>query len=90
MSNVGSCCTFLLAREGADLRAKLPDMLDYFKTIYLPYTRGFYRQVTLLPLREVYFSSLDSYGNLSSGNRSFVTWQSASSSCSSPSSTTST
>ena len=73
MSNVGSCCTFLLAREGADLRAKLPDMLDYFKTIYLPYTRGFYRQVTLLPLREVYFSSLDSYGNLSSGNRSFVT-----------------
>lgn len=73
MSNVGSCCTFLLAREGADLRAKLPDMLDYFKTIYLPYIRDFYRQVTLLPLREVYFSPLDSYGNLSSGNRSFVT-----------------
>ena len=73
MSNVGSCCTFLLAREGADLRAKLPDMLDYFKTNYWPYTRGIYRQVTLLPLREVYFSPLDSYGNLSSGNRSFVT-----------------
>ena len=50
MSNAGSCCTFLLAREGADLRAKLPDMLDYFKTIYWPYTRGIYRQVTLLPL----------------------------------------
>ena len=73
MSNAGSCCTFLLAREGADLRAKIPDMLDYLKTIYWPYTRGIYRQVTLLPLREVYFSSLNSYGNLSSGNRSFVT-----------------
>lgn len=73
MSNAGSCCTFLLAREGANLRAKIPDMLDYLKTIYWPYTRGIYRQVTLLPLREVYFSSLNSYGNLSSGNRSFVT-----------------
>ena len=43
MSNAGSCCTFLLAREGPDLRAKIPDMLDYLKTIYWPYTRGIYR-----------------------------------------------
>lgn len=57
MSNSGAVTTFILARPGADLTAKIPDMLDYFKEIYWIYKGNVYQHVTLTPLRDVYFLS---------------------------------
>jgi len=72
MSNAGAVVTFLLVREGADIDAKIPDMLDYFKQIYWIYRGNVNQQVLLTPLREVYFSDPGSYPELNHGSRSFV------------------
>lgn len=73
MSNAGSCSTFLLERKGADLCTKIPDMLDYMKEFYWVYKEGVAKELKLEPLRKMYFSQHDSYGNLLTGNRTFVT-----------------
>lgn len=72
MSNCASSITFALVREGADLEAKLPDMADYFREFYWPYQGNVYRQATLTPLREAYFSPRAKHSPLRSGSWSFV------------------
>lgn len=64
MSNSGAVTTFILARPGADLTAKIPDMLDYFKEIYWIYKGNVYQHVTLTPLRDVYFLSQNNDGGV--------------------------
>lgn len=71
MSNCGAVTTFLLVREGADLGAKIPDMTAWFKEIYWPYKGNILHDVSLTPLREVYFSPLNS-GSLCRGSWAFV------------------
>lgn len=72
MSNSGAVTTFILVKPGADLTAKIPDMLDYFKQIYWIYKGNINQQVTLTPLREVYFSSLGGDWGFNRGSWSFV------------------
>ena len=72
MSNCGSCVTFLLEREGADLQAKTPDILSFFKEIYWPYKGKIYSQVRLIPLRELYFEPVNNSYQLAHGSRSFM------------------
>ena len=72
MSNCGVATTFLLARSGADLTAKIPDMLAYFKEMYWPYKGNIFGRVTLTPLRELYFSPLNDVYSLNHGNWAFV------------------
>lgn len=72
MSNSGAGVTFLLAREGADLQAKVPDMLAFFKEIYWPYIGNVVRQVRLIPLRELYFEPTNNSFKLAHGSRSFL------------------
>lgn len=72
MSNCGAATTFLLARPGADLTAKIPDMLAYFKEMYWPYKGNIVSQVTLTPLRELYFSPLNDVYSLNHGSWAFV------------------
>lgn len=72
MSNAGSSITFALVREGADLEAKIPDMVDYFKTFYWLYQGNVYQHVTLTPLADAYFSPLAGETPLNSGSWSFV------------------
>lgn len=72
MSNSGGVTTFILARPGADLTAKIPDMLDYFKEIYWIYKGNVCQHVTLTPLREVYFSPLNDGWALHHGSWAFV------------------
>lgn len=72
MSNCGAVTTFILEKEGADLRAKIPDMLAYFKEMYWPYMGNLVGQVTLTPLREVYFSPLNDVYSLQHGSWAFV------------------
>lgn len=72
MSNSGAVTTFILARPGADLTAKIPDMLDYFKEIYWIYKGNVYQHVTLTPLRDVYFLSQNNDGGVNYGSWPFV------------------
>lgn len=72
MSNSGAVTTFILARPGADLTAKIPDMLDYFKEIYWIYEGNVYQHVTLTPLRDVYFLSQNNDGGFNYGSWPFV------------------
>ena len=72
MSNCGSCVTFLLEREGADLQAKTPDILSFFKEIYWPYKGKIYSQVRLIPLRQLYFEPVNNSYQLAHGSRSFM------------------
>lgn len=72
MSNCGAVTTFLLAKPGADLGAKIPDMVSYFKEIYWPYRGNVVGQVTLTPLREVYFSPLNTSYTMHRGSWPFV------------------
>lgn len=72
MSNCGSCVTFLLEREGADLQAKTPDILSFFKEIYWPYKGKIYSQVRLIPLRQLYFEPVNNSYHLAHGSRSFM------------------
>ncbi len=72
MSNCGACVTFLLEREGADLQAKTPDILSFFKEIYWPYKGNVYSQVRLISLRELYFDPVNNSYELAHGSRSFM------------------
>lgn len=72
MSNCGSCVTFLLEREGADLQAKTTDILSFFKEIYWPYKGKIYSQVHLISLRELYFEPVNNSYQLAHGSRSFM------------------
>ena len=72
MSNSGAGVTFLLERQGADLQAKVPDMLAFFKEIYWPYQGNVVSQVRLVPLRELYFEPVNNSYKLAHGSRSFL------------------
>ncbi|MDR1331783.1 MAG: ABC transporter permease [Tannerella sp.] len=79
-NNFGSAVVFLLAGEGADLRARANDMRDWFKEFVWIYRDEHTREVVLTPLKEIYFTELyPMFSNgsfngmlLSFGNRSFV------------------
>ena len=72
MSNSGAGVTFLLERRGADLQAKVPDMLAFFKEIYWPYQGNVVSQVRLVPLRKLYFEPVNNTNKLAHGSRSFL------------------
>lgn len=70
--NAGSTVPFLKMKPGADLRPKVPDILSYFKEMFWIYKQGMSKTVTLLPLNELYFSDLNEFGAVNSGNKRFV------------------
>ena len=72
MDNAGGVSMFILAREGADLVSKIPDMEEYFKEFFWIYARGLWEQVTLTPLKDIYFSPLEVSNDLNQGNKSMV------------------
>ncbi|MBQ3738916.1 MAG: ABC transporter permease [Bacteroidales bacterium] len=58
-SNGGVC--FLMTNPNADLYARHDDIVDFLKKNYFVYASGRQEDVRILPLRDVYFSSADSY-----------------------------
>ncbi|NDV93893.1 ABC transporter permease [Dysgonomonas sp. 521] len=57
--NNSSFTMYFMAKEGADLEAKTPQILELFhKSSYWMYTQGFAKEVTFIPLTEVYFSGV--------------------------------
>ncbi len=72
MSNAGMASIFILEKEGADITCKTDDMLEYFKTFFWTYMRGKWREVTLTPMHDIYFSSFDARGIMLQGDRTLV------------------
>jgi putative ABC transport system permease protein len=71
-TNAGSAVIYVLAREGADLRAREPDVAALFKEIFWIFQRGFFDAVEFVPLRDVYFSGIDGGELVNGGDRTFV------------------
>ncbi|MCQ2202977.1 MAG: hypothetical protein MJZ15_00895 [Bacteroidales bacterium] len=57
MSNAGSSMTYLLEREGSDLKAREKDMADYFRTYFWLYKNGVAQDVILTPLNRLYYEN---------------------------------
>lgn len=70
--NAGSTVAFLKMKPGADLRPKIPDILAYFKETFWIYQREMSKVVDLIPLGELYFSEVNSFGNVNTGNKRLV------------------
>ena len=69
--NAGCAVAFLMMNRGMDLNSKLPDILSYFKETFWLYKMDFYKEVKLIPLRELYFYH-NEYTPLEHGDRNFV------------------
>jgi len=69
--NAGGAVVFLLAREGTNLPQRADAIKELFKEIYWPYMHDMWKEVTLTPLDELYFSESQSW-QLKHGDRRFV------------------
>ncbi len=49
---------FAMERPGADLVSKIADMEEYFKEFNPAYTDGYWKEVKLIPLEDIYFSDI--------------------------------
>lgn len=64
---------YLMLKPNADLTAKLPDMLEYFRSYYWQYKENCDRELTLRPLTEAYFSSpIQQLELLRTGNKTLI------------------
>lgn len=63
MHNAGGVLLFIMAHEGTDLQSKTEDMAEYFKEFFWIYSRGSVKEVTLTPLRDIYFSKIKPSGS---------------------------
>lgn len=70
--NAGSTVAFLKMKPGADLRPKIPDILSYFKESFWIYQRDMSKVVNLIPISELYFSELNDFGSVQTGNKRLV------------------
>jgi putative ABC transport system permease protein len=71
-SNAIGANLFILAKEGAGLHAKIPDIKEFFSKIFWFYERYPERQVILYPLDEIYFSKVSFRAGLRHGDWNFV------------------
>jgi putative ABC transport system permease protein len=58
LSQASSVVMFVMERPGADLVSKIADMVEYFKEFNPPYTEGYWKEVKLVPLHDIYFSDI--------------------------------
>jgi putative ABC transport system permease protein len=71
LGNAGSSVMFILTKEGTDIQARIPDMLNYFKEFYWVYQMGHWQKLVLTPFKEVYFSDIK-INNFNQGNKTLV------------------
>ena len=74
MNNAGGALVFVMAKKGADIKAKEADMLEYFKTFFWIYSREWAKKVNLMPLHEVFFNTNEDaqYTELNNGSRKMM------------------
>lgn len=72
--NNSSFGTYLMKKEGTDLSGKESTVLDLFKKHeYWFYTQGFAKDVTFIPLTEVYFTGVNtSFANIRTNSKTLV------------------
>jgi putative ABC transport system permease protein len=70
--NAGGAVLYLLAREGADLRAREREVTAYFSEFFWFYELEIFDAVAFIPLADVYFSGIETGGMVASGDRTFV------------------
>ncbi|MBP5667281.1 MAG: FtsX-like permease family protein [Salinivirgaceae bacterium] len=76
MDNAAAGLCFVMTYPGTDLQARQADMLDWMKQNWWVYRIGAFKDVRMIPLRDVYFlkeGNGEWTGALHLGNRSFVT-----------------
>lgn len=71
-SNSGAACLFFQLQSAGALDGKLEDMAAWFKTFFWLYQDGFVQKANLIPLNELYFTSLVSTAFLNRGDWKFV------------------
>lgn len=69
--NAGATVGFLMLQKGANLESKKDDMMAYFKETFWPYQIDVWKEITITPLNDLYFTSFSS-SNLNHGDRNFV------------------
>ena len=69
--NAGSTVGFLLLHEGADLTQKKEDMMSFFKEHFWPYKIDAWKEITITPFEDLYFSSFK-WTPIRQGDRNFV------------------
>ncbi len=62
LSQASSVVMFVMERQGADLVSKTADMVEYFKEFNPAYTDGYWKEVKLIPLEDIYFSDILIHG----------------------------
>jgi putative ABC transport system permease protein len=62
LGNAGSSVMFILTKENTDITSKIPDMLSFFTEFYWPYQMGYWKTILLTPLRDIYFSDIQTNG----------------------------
>jgi len=74
MNNAGGAMVFVMAKKGADVKAKEADMVEYFKTFFWLYSRGWAKKVNMMPLHDVFFNTNEDarYTDLNNGNRKMM------------------
>ncbi|RHR61689.1 ABC transporter permease [Parabacteroides sp. AF17-28] len=70
--NAGSTTGFLMMHEGADLRLRTDDILEYFKEYFWPYKLGVWKEVRIIPMKDIYFSEKPGYSSLEHGDKLFI------------------
>lgn len=70
-NNAGATTGFILLHEGAELQSKIDDIKSYFKEFFWPYEIDVWKEVTLTPFSDLYFTSFD-YSSLEHGDKTFV------------------
>ncbi len=70
-NNAGSILLFLKVHPNTDLPSKTTDIKEYFKEYFWPYSGGAWKEVSLTPFKDLYFTDL-STGSLNKGNKTFV------------------
>lgn len=71
-NNAAGANLFILEKEGADLRAKIPDMKELFSEIFWWYKNYPEKQVVLYPMNEIYFTKVGSWAGIRKGDWNFV------------------
>lgn len=66
--------TFLVEKEGSDIRSKTPEMLQFCKNNFWLYQNGFTDDLKLIPLKDAYFKiNDDPYGSLRGNSITMIT-----------------
>ncbi|MDR0748067.1 MAG: ABC transporter permease [Tannerellaceae bacterium] len=70
-NNAGDAHVFFQTVPGSDIQARTEEMAAYLKEIFWIYERGLWQKVTFTPLRDIYFSKIQTH-TLQQGDWTFV------------------